>query len=364
MEYRLGPVQTGRVVLLRTRTGQFVLGGVLLILGAPAAALGAFVALADPLLGAKIAGFGLAFFGASVLVFTRSVGPAAFVFDDGAAALLAYRTSDLAEAPVGRLPYSAIRRLAVNKQVSSNSEGRSVTYAFDIEKRDGVQWTLYTSQSKARVEALLEQVKSGCNLKAPSEASSVSAPSGAFEVEREAERSVIRFKKPYRLITQFAALMAVGGISLAVLGFQDQIPELVFYAFFAIITLVLAAVAVGAVDGVKKHAVLTITPENFRSDQEGGILKGWFEEPIADLHAVSFSYKPNEDQRVVMLLNRKQYDVLTGPKPSDAMSALNYTLTMVATRKIEVGEMTLAQKLELEQLIQDEVERVSGKRLL
>lgn len=334
-----------------------------MLLGLPATLLGAFVALADPLLGAKIAGFGLAFLGGSVLLLTRRAGPAAFVFDDASGALLAYRSSNLTETPIGSLPYSAIKRLAVNKQVSSGSEGRSVSYAFDIVKRDGVNWSLYTSQSRRKVEQLLEKVTDACSLDAGGTESSV-PESGTFEVRREAERTVIRFRKPYRVITQIAALMAVGGISLAVLGFRDQIPEIVFYAFFGIIALVLAAVVVGTVDGVKKHGVLTITSDSFRSDQEGGILKGWFEEPISELHAVSFSYKPNEEQRVVMLLNRAQYDILTGPLPSDAMSALNFGMTLVATRKIEVGEMSLAQKLELEQLIQREVERVSGKRLL
>ncbi len=364
MDYRLAEAQPGRAVLVRSRTLQFVLGGLFVLLGLPAAGLGAFVALADPLLGAKLGGFGLTFFGAGVLVLSRRSGPGAFVFDDAQEALLAYPSAEARGEPEGRLAYASIEQLRVKRQVHSSSEGRSVSYALDVVKKDGVSWTLYTSQSEGKARDLLRDLQANCNLTRRSREPAPLPESGTFEVAREAERTIIRFRKPYRVVTQLAAFMAVGGLSLAVLGFRDQMPNAVFYAVFAFITLVLAAVTVGAVNGLNKHGVLTVTPERFRSDEQGGIIKAWFEEPISQLHAVCFSYRPNEDQRVLMLLNRQQYDVLTQPPPEGAAAVLSTALSVIGVRKIDVGELGLAQKLELEQLIQSEVERVSGKRLL
>lgn len=348
----------------RTRTLQFVLGGVLLVLGLPSLGLGAFITLVDPLMGAKLAGFGLAFSGAGALVLSRRSGPGSFVFDDAEGALLVYASTEATGTPEGRLSYTEIEGFRVRRQVSSSNEGRSVRYALEIAKRDGVAWTLYTSQSERKARRLLDELRANCD---PSKRSGRVGPlpeSGTFRVTREPERTLIEFRKPFRLVTQLTALMTVGGISLAVLGFRDQMPPAVFYAAFAFIVLVLAAVLLGAINGVNKHSVLSITPKYFRSDERGGIIKQWFEEPLTNIHAVCFSYHPNQGQQSVMLLNRQQCDTLRQAIPDDALNALSAAVGMIGVRKIEVGELSLAQKLELEQIIQAEVERVSGRRPL
>ncbi|MCA9629716.1 MAG: hypothetical protein KC766_18705 [Myxococcales bacterium] len=364
MDYRLVQAQPGRVVMQRTRTLQFVLGGVLLLLGLPALALGAFLALADPLLGAKSAGFGLTFTGAGLLVLTRRNGPGAFVFDDAEAALLVFASTTATGQPEGRLPYSEIEGFRVRRQVSRSSEGRSVHHALEVAKRDGVAWTLYTSQSERKTRKLLERLQANCNPARSTGSSPAPAESGTFQITREPGRTLIEFRKPYRLVTQITAMMTVGGISLAVLGFQDQMPSALFYGVLAFTVLVLAGVLIGLVNGLNKRGLITLTPERFRSDERGGIIKSWFEEPLENLHAVCFTYHPSQGQQSVMLLNRQQHDTLTREVPDDPMSALSVAMGMIGVRRIEVGELGLAQKLELEQLIQSEVERVSGKRLL
>ncbi len=367
MNYKLLRYAEGRVEFTRSRTGQYLFGVVFGVLGVPAALLGASIALVNPQLGALVAGFGLAFTGAMLLVVTRRAGPGAFAFDDGAQALLAYRSPSARGEPEGRVPYSQIADLRVGSYRNSSSEGRSTTYALDVVRRDGASWSLVNFQSKDKAERLLELVLQNVEL-GPTESADAPAEqpalSGHFQIEKSATQTRIRFKKPYRVVTHVSGLMVVSGLCFAVLGARYDVPPVAFYLVMALLSFALAALLFAVVNGVGKHVVLTICPQSLRAQEEGGVIKAWFEDPITALHAVRLGFRPNHDDRALLLLKRDEYDALSRCQQGSYTSALEVGLALLSVRKLEVGELSLIQKLELEQLIEAEVERVAHKRLL
>ncbi len=110
-----------------------------------------------------------------------------------------------------------------------------------------------------------------------------------------------------------------------------------------------------------KHVVLTICPQSLRGQAEGGVIKAWFEDPITALHAVRLGFRPNHDDRALLLL---KYDALSRCQQGSYTGALEVWLALLSVRKLEVGELSLIQTLELGQLIEAEVERVGHERLL
>lgn len=368
MNYKLQSCTPGRVELRRSRVGQYVLGAVLGVLGVPTALVGGLIALADPGLGALVAGFGLAFSGATLLVVTREVGPGAFAFDDQARALLAYRSPTARGEPEARMAYSQISELRVGRYESSSTDGRSVSFALDVVRRDGECWSLSTFHSQDKAEQLLALVQA--NLQLAPQPGDAGRPaeqpisSGRFHVERTPDQTRVRFKKPYRLVTHAGGLLVISGICLALFGARYQMPPFAFYIALGLLSFALAALLFGIVNGIGKHVVLLITQQNLRAQEEGGVIKAWFEEPIAALHAVRLGFRPNRDDRMLLLLKQHEYAALARFREGNESNPVKLALALMSARKLEVGELSLAQKLELEQLIEAEVERVSGKRLL
>ncbi len=382
MGYRLLPeVDTGphRTILARSRALWNAVAAVFLTLGVAMGLVGA-LALAggdepeDTDTTAYILlGFGLVFAPAGGLVGFGMRSPDLLVFDNRAAQLLIKEDRRAPDAECPGVPYSELEGMGVRRRVSSNSSNRGNSVRWDVvlHKHDGVPWVLASTGSQERSGSLLADLERRVTLgggdEAPDRLARPPATSGTFTVEHTDDATFIRWRKPAGLGRALTAAVILAGFACAIVGFRPQMPGFVFALVSGFLGLIAALLTWSVVTSVNKRGRVEVTSSELIVGEEGGVWRRGFVAPLFEVAAIAFAFDPAKQDDTILVLSAAERDRMAdatrGEGPQSLSEGFAMATAMTRTRRILPGRLSIAEKLELELLLQRAIRERSGREI-
>jgi len=336
-----------RIVLRGSPLSRHILGGVFLLLGAATLLIG-LLSLELPQ-GRLLAGTGVAFVCAGLLVLTQIKNPPTLTFDNqGKALLIAPQRASTGSASAV-LPYAEIAGFEVHRHVSVTAgRSRTTQYTCSMNRKDGARWALMTSASKPTAEAFCQQLTERVDLKNAPAATASAEPPSFVEVTRSSEGVVIRWKKR---ISSGAMVMVLGLVTgLGIAGWGSRLA-------IGAVTVAAAVLIAGWLTSLRTWQTVVIGGGLFRYREEGSPFK-WtsFEKPLEGIATVLFQFSPNEKAAMLLVIDRGQRDALTALGTASEPDPMQMATLLFSLRRIGLGEMGVDDLLRLERFLEAKIE--------
>tara|TARA_B100000609_G_C17221169_1_gene440161 strand:- start:5879 stop:6925 length:1047 start_codon:yes stop_codon:yes gene_type:complete len=327
------------------------------LIGAPLAFFGLLAVIATPSTTSfALFGFGLAFFSASLMIFRLGQAPERLIFDNERGWLCI-------EEKKGRkiqrayLPYSDIDLLSMREHTTSSDGSKSTSYIVYFVKNDGAMWDLYSSNFSSKAEAFLEEFERRVDFSRETDFVDASPPEGVFEIVEGGERTLIRWKPPHEVFKTIVGLSFVGGFACMFVGFLwGEISTTVGVVVASIFGLLMLAMLYNLFSVLGAKKVIEVNRDTLRMYQEGGLFKKKsYELPLKDLQAICFDFDQSRHEGVIQLLRAEDIDLRERMKVGAISLDDIWQLAKLnsAERRIETGNLTIGEKLYLEQLLED-----------
>ncbi len=356
--------ETGLIVLKRTRTLEAVLSTVCFIIGMVFLPMGLLLFISpeyDLHYPFFWTGFGLLFLMGGIMVSTQIKIPEYLEFDNssGTCSIKETKREDSERALI---PYSEIEGFHVRTQVSN----RSASHAVEMEKKDGAFWTIFSSGSQEKAEALCDRMTKSINLKTSSRNAGETPGPARMEVATTGEGTTIAWSNRNSFKGYVILLMILSSMGMLIYGSKPYATGPVQYYIAAGFICLITAIAVFSIlNNIGRKHRIEITKDTLSYRKTGGIIKtGEFSLPIGEIDAILFNFALSTMETVIYVLKKEEKEFLQSIKrgtfqKSDIFTAI---ALMKNIRKIEVGDLSIAGKVSLESLLQKKVYELTGKQ--
>ncbi|HPV41072.1 MAG TPA: hypothetical protein PKX40_07835 [Spirochaetota bacterium] len=356
--------ETAVITLKRTRTLERVLGAICLIIGIIFLPIGLILFLTpdyDIHYPFFWTGFGLLFLMGGIMVTTQIKIPEFIEFNNSEGACIVRDTkkdnSDRAVIPYGEIEGFHVR---------SHMNDRSTSHAVEMEKKDGAFWTLYSVQSREKAGAFHERLVKSVNLAAASSKTGQDKKPDHIEVAKSAGTTTFAWKNRHTLKSYVFLILALSSMGMLIYGSKPYAEEPVqYYIAVGFICLITAIAVFSLLNNIGRKHRIDITGNTFTYRKLGGIIKtGQFSIPIGEIDSILFNSGLSTMETVIYVLKKEEKTMLQEIKRgtfqnSDIFKAI---ALMKSIRKIEVGDLSIAGKVALEELLQKAVYDLSGKQ--
>jgi len=356
--------ETAVITLKRTRTFERVLGALCLIIGIFFFPVGLILFFSP---GIDIhypffwTGFGLLFLMGGVMVITQLKIPEYLQFDNSRGACVIKETGkDDAERAV--IPYDEIAGF----HVRSHHGDRSTDSVVEMEKKDGSFWTLFSVKSKEKAEAFRADLAKRVNLAAAPNITGPPPKPDHITVASERGATAFTWKNRYAFKTYIFLITALSSMAMAIYGSRPFATGPVqYYLAVAFMVFITAFAVLSLLNNIGRRHRVEITKDTFTYRKLGGIVKtGQFAIPIREIDAILFNFSLSTGETAIYVLKKEEKEALLDIKrgtfqKSDIFKAI---ALMKSIRKIEVGDLSIAGKVALENLLQKTVYDLSGRK--
>ncbi|MBP7738619.1 MAG: hypothetical protein KA369_21775 [Spirochaetes bacterium] len=356
--------ETAVITLKRTRTFERVLGALCLIIGIiffPVGLILFFSPGIDIHYPIFCTGFGLLFLMGGVMVITQLKIPEYLQFDNiNGACVIKETGKDDTERAV--IPYDEIKGF----QVHSHQGNRSTSRVVEMEKKDGSFWTLFSVQSEEKAEAFRADLAKRVNLAAAPNIAGPTLKPGHITVASAGGATAFTWKNRYAFRTYIFLITALSSMGMVIYGSKPFATGPVqYYIAVGVICFITAFAVLSLLNNIGRSHRVEITKDAFTYRKLGGIVKtGQFAIPIGEIDAILFNFSLSTGETAIYVLKKEEKEALLDIKrgtfqKSDIFKAISL---MKSIRKIEVGDLSIAGKVALENLLQKTVYEQSGKK--
>lgn len=355
---------TGRIILKRTRTLETVLSVICFLIGVFFLPMG-LVLFASPGYDMHYpffwTGFGLLFIMGGIMVSTQIKIPEFLIFDNGSGACIVKDTKK-DDSNQAIIPYNEIEGFHVRSHVSE----RSQSHVVEMEKKDGAFWSLFSVQSREKAETFREDLAKGVNLgAAPYNAGQAGKPE-SIEVSHDGGTTTLTWANRYAFKSYLFLIVALSSMAMIIYGSKPYATGPVQYGIAVAVICLFSAIAVfSLINNIGRKHRIEITKEALTYKKTGGIIKtGEFSLPIGEIDAILFNSGLSTMETVIYVLKKDEKEFLQSIKRGtmDAGKLFAAIALMKNVGKIEVGDLSIAGKVALEELLQNTVRELSGKQ--
>lgn len=289
--------------------------------------------------------------------------PSRMVFNNRRAALELYFDASTDAPPRIDIPYSALDGFRV-KPVKQSSDNRTwYVYHVMLVRQDGSQWHLWTEPREDAAEDAIEYLQKNIQWKKPFVARSVETPpKSVFKVQQLSGTTSIEWNGQRSLQQTFLLCLMITNFDLLFLVFYKSMPFFLVLLFLAGSVFPLLYFVYRLTPRGRMYHI-EVTDQVVRSDVPGvfGIKRQ--ESPVRELSAVSFDLEDGQLNPSLSLLTETQRKQVRQAQ-QNPMSMLDMELlkSLRAIHRVQVGDLTLAELLELERLLEKEVQDRTGRQ--
>lgn len=362
MRYLLQTHHDGLALVQRTRmvnAGWLALVAFgLVVMGVAAAGLGGMPEMTRVIVGA----IGLECL-AVTAVFSRQRLPQRLSFSNATGSLLVGEGERIA-----RIPYPQLQGFSVQQQVRYSADGDAprTTHLLVLTMQDGGRWVLARARRAAVVEALCVSLTEGVDLAAAPAAIERLAPQ-RIQAQEQPESSVLRWKNRPRFLQTLGIIGMIAGIMIAFFIITTGAVRVISVGFLGLVGLLI----VGAVAArLRGEHILTIQAEVL-AYRNTGLLMGshTFEVPLSALTGVAMDIGEGSTSLrfVTERTTRPPVDPPASLDGGDGPVAVVRSLHAMMSgmgHHIELSDLDWIDRVLLEQSIQEQVMRLTGRRPL
>ena len=353
--------RTGAIILKRTHITENILSVILFLIAIVMLPAGLLLFIDPEDIHQPIfwTGMGLIFLTGGIMISTQIKIPEYLVFDDSSG-LFRIKGKKNIEAEQASIPYSEIEGFHVRYHINDNYG----YYVVEMIKKDGAFWTIYTSKNKKKADDFCSMLAGRINLKANPGVIASDIKLHNIDVASSGESSVLTWENRYSFKSYCFLILILSSFGMVMYGSRPFAGGIIQYivavSFIALLSIV---VIVSLINNIGRKHVIEISHDIFSYRKTGGIIKkGSFSLPVGDIGAILFNFSTSRLETVIYILQRGEIDtfqeIMRGTyKKSDLISAVKF---MIGVKKIQVGELTIADKINLENLLQKLVEEKSG----
>ncbi len=356
--------ETVVITLKRTRTLETVLSVICFIIGIVFLPVGLLLFLSP---GYDLhypffwTGFGLLFLMGGIMVSTQIKIPEFLIFDNsnGACIIKETKREDSEKAVI---PYNEIEGFHVHSHVSE----RSASHVVEMEKKDGAFWSLFSVSSREKAEAFRGELAKKVNLDVHANNSGQLQKPGHIEVTAAGGTTTFTWANRYAFKSYMFLVMALSSMGMVIYGSKPYATGPVQYGIAVTVICLITAIAVFSLfNNIGRKHRIEITKDTFTYRKTGGIIKtGQFSIPIGEIDAILFNSGLSTMETWIYVLKKDEKEFLQSIKrgtlqKSDIFAAIALVKN---TRKIEVGDLSIAGKVSLEGMLQKTVLELSGKQ--
>lgn len=352
-----------RVVLRRSRWINFAMHAMSLGVGLPMGIAGlvalAFLPSAHP---APITLLGAGLFVAALgqLVSTQFRAPRRLIFDNARAQLLIDETGRNDD-HAAILPFEAIEgfRWLPHAALSGAGHG-SPSAVVEMTKHNGAVWTLSLLPSVAEAEALTALLLGRLDLQQPATPSRPHEPK-LVRIEQNGDDTTLSWKRRYSIAQSALLFAASAGLAMVVFGTRVLVSSALHYGVLGCTTLLAVLALYALLDAALRSRKVVITSDRLHANCRVGRI-GNVRVPLHEIDAVVFHFAPSQRDMLFVLRadERLRLMALTRGKVSleDALAARAMSSKLA---RIEVGDLTMPEKLNLEQLLRRLIHERTGR---
>lgn len=371
-----GAAQNG-VVLLRKANPLVRRRIILLAFGIPGvllALVGAGLAISNGIGGddGMIAGF-LFFFGVTFAIGgvlahlfmkdSHETTPTRLFFNNRRGALELHFDERVEVAPRLDIPYTSLDGFRV-KPVKQSSDNRTwYVYQIMLVRKDGSQWHLWTESQEDAAEEAIEYMQQAIQWKQPFSARAAPSAQGSiFQVQQTSDGKSVVWNGQRSLLKTFLLCLMITNFDLLFLMFYESMP------FFLVILFLVGSIFPMIYFGYRltprgRMYYVHLSGQVLRSEVPGVMGIKRQETPMANIAAVSFDLEEGQLNPTLSILTAEQRKQVREVQ-QNPMSMLNLELmkSLRAIHRIETGDLSLAELLELENVIEKEVQARTGRQ--
>lgn len=349
------------VILKRTRTSETVTGIILFLLAAVMVPTGLllFIDPKDIHVPFFLTGMGLLFLTGGIMVITQIKIPEFLQFDN-ANGMFTIKGKKNAPSEEASIPYAEIEGFHVRYHQNDNYG----YYVAEMIKKDGAFWAFYASKSKKKADDFLVRLSSRVTIASnPGNAVPAAAPR-RISVNTAGAATVISWANRYSFKSYLFLVLIVGSMSMLIYGSRSfaagEVQFGIAAGFMAILTLF---IVLSLFNNIGRTHVIEITSDQFTYRKRGGIIRrGEFSLPLGEIGGILFNFSLSRLEAVIYVLKRDELvmfqEIMRGTiSGGELIAALKF---ITGARKIQVGELSIADKIKLEELLQKIVEEKSG----
>jgi hypothetical protein len=356
--------ETAVITLKRTRTLEAVLSSICFIIGIVFLPIGLMLFLSpdyDLHYPFFWTGFGLLFIMGGIMVSTQLKIPEYIQFDNGNGACVIKDTKK-EDSEQAVIPYSEIEGFHVRSHVSN----RSTSHTVEMEKKDGAFWTLYSAGSREKSESFCAGLSKRVNLGVTAGNSMQTQKPDIIEAATADGTAAFTWANRYAFKSYLFLILALSSMGMIIYGSRPYAAGIIQYAIAVAFIVFITLIAVfSLLNNIGRKHRIEITKDALTYRKTGGIIKsGQFSLPIGEIDSILFNFSLSTMETVIYVLKKEEKEFLQDIKrgtfqKGDIFKAI---ALMKSVRKIEVGDLSIAGKVSLEELLQKTVYELSGKQ--
>jgi hypothetical protein len=282
-------------------------------------------------------------------------------------------SQEVSDIKTGYIYYDEIRDLVIKaKKVESTGSGRSsrtyYTYHIYLEKNDGGQWELLRFNTESAAQEELLKLKILVNLSAvPQRVPSQIHQSQKYRITDVANKTEISWRNPlgYGPLALFLFACLFLSVTYTIFSMMRGEVDYFFYGVGGFIMIVFFFVVGGHILKMVKNAktvyAVTVSSSSldyYERDLAGRIMKN-IQFPMADLHALSFSFDTDQTLRKIYIYTHDQFIKKDAMNPSFSLEYVrevyNFYKSLVA---LDLQELTAVEALQVENFLQERIKDI------
>lgn len=362
MNYKFAVPQSdsNRIVLVRARMFQIVLGLFLFVIAIAVLPGGLllFFSEQDPYVPFFFTGIGLLFLSAGIAVSTMLAMPNSLVFDNVTGALMVYEGRG-AKVRTAALPYPEIDTF----QVRRHRQNRSYSYVVEMLKKDGAFWTLFSSGSAKKAEAFRDRLLERVILRGTTAAGEPPAPA-CVTVEDRGDSAVIEWRNRYPAGRRIMTVMLMASMAMTIYGSRPYATSgPAYYAAMAFMACILLAALISALNSIGRRNRVGIDGRSLSYRKTGGIFStGEFTLPLGEIDAIMFNFSVFSGETAIYVLTGAEKEAIQNiTRGAIELAGIFKAISVIKKAgKLDVGSLSIGDRLALERIIQKSVERKTG----
>jgi len=342
-----------RVVLTRPRRIHVAMHVLAAGVGVPISLTGIvlLVVMPSPPLATILIGSGLFVAAFAELISAQFRAPRRLVFDNDQGQLRIDATGR-GEAHTAVLPYGAIEGFRWLPFSSLSGAGHGTPAAVvEMTKHNGAVWILGWLPTSAAAQAMAAELRRRVVLSSKAETGPVPASRGAFQVHHDGDRTEICWGRRFSMLQSGLLSVAMMGITGAVVGARPWLSTYLYYGGLSCAGLIASLSLYGLMAAALRRRCITIDASRLKARCGGGRLAR-VSMPRSEIDTVLSHFSPTQrDSLLVLRAEERERLVRLTRGPMTLERALSARALSAKAARIEVGDLTMPDKLNLEQLV-------------
>ena len=350
-----------RVVLRRSGRVHMVMRAVMLIVAMPLVVAGLvtlFVLSWNHPAPWVLVGSGIGLASFCELVSTQFRAPRRLVFDNQRRQLL---IDEAGHEDAAVVPYADIEGFRWLPYASLSAAGHGSPAAMvEMTKRNGAVWLLSRLPSQNDAKQMANALRSGVTLEgSPAPSTTPKPTSNRIRVETKGTTTTIHWKRRYSIVQAALLFGSTLGLTIAIAGARTLLSTYLYYGALSC-ACVLALLGLYSLSSVAfRSRRVVITDNRLRAYCAGRI--GRTSIPLRRIDAVVFHFAPSQRDTLFVLREQEWQRLMELTRGqvtfTDALAAKALSSKVA---RIEVGDLTMPEKLNLERLLRELIAQHGG----